>query len=47
MLDVIEEFNHRFSVPFELSVDNQDDVILREDALYKFTFKDHQGSKSS
>lgn len=46
-LDVIEEFNHRFSVPFELSVDNQDDVILREDAPnIKFTFKDHQGAKA-
>lgn len=46
-LDVIEEFNCRFSVPFELSVDNQDDVILREDAPnIKFTFKDRQGAKT-
>lgn len=46
-LDVIEEFNHRFSVPFELSVDNQDDVILREDAPnIKFTFRDKQGAKA-
>lgn len=45
-LDVIIEFNRRFSVPFELSVDNQDDVILRAEAPnIKFTFRDKQGAK--
>jgi hypothetical protein len=38
---VIEEFNKRFSVPFKLSVDNQDDVILKsESPSIKFIFED-------
>ena len=46
-LDVIEEFNRRFSVPFELSVDNQDDVILRAEAPnIKFTFRDRHEAKT-
>lgn len=46
-LDVIEEFNRRFSVPFELSVDNQEDVILRAEAPnIKFTFRDRHEAKT-
>ena len=38
---VIDEFNKRFSVPFKLSVDNQDDVILKsEGPNIKFVFED-------
>ncbi|MGE5435581.1 MAG: hypothetical protein ACM3O3_00010 [Syntrophothermus sp.] len=45
--DVIYEFNKRFSVPFQLSVDNQDEVILKSEAPnIKFTFKDFDGSSS-
>lgn len=42
---VIAEFNKRFSVPFKLSVDNQDDVILKsEGPNIKFEFTDPDGS---
>jgi len=38
---VIDEFNKRFSVPFKLSVDNQEDVILKsEGPNIKFVFED-------
>lgn len=43
--EVIEVFNSRFSVPFLLSIDNQDDVILKsETPSIKFTFKDRDNS---
>jgi hypothetical protein len=43
---VIDIFNKRFSVPFQLSVDNQEDVILKSDGpSIKFTFKDSDNSK--
>lgn len=46
-LDVIEEFNRRFSVPFQLAVDNQSDVILKSEApSIKFTFNDTRGNKT-
>ncbi|OFY86680.1 MAG: hypothetical protein A3F72_15700 [Bacteroidetes bacterium RIFCSPLOWO2_12_FULL_35_15] len=42
---VIQEFNRRFFVPFKLSVDNQEDVILRsEGPSIKFVFQDSSGS---
>ena len=45
--NVIDIFNKRFSVPFQLSVDNQEDVILKSDApSIKFTFKDSESSKA-
>jgi hypothetical protein len=45
--EVIEVFNSRFSVPFQLSVDNQDDVILKSEAPnIKFTFKDGDSSSA-
>lgn len=38
---VIDEFNNRFSVPFKLSVDNQEDVILKsEGPNIKFVFEE-------
>jgi hypothetical protein len=40
-LSVIEEFNKRFFVPFNLSVENQEDVILKSDLpSIKFIFND-------
>ncbi|MEI6122327.1 MAG: hypothetical protein WCQ95_01740 [Bacteroidota bacterium] len=40
-LNVIEEFNKRFFVPFKLSVENQEDVILKSDLpSIKFVFHD-------
>ena len=40
-INVIAEFNRRFFVPFTLSVENQEDVILRsEGPSIKFTFRD-------
>jgi hypothetical protein len=40
-IDVINEFNKRFFVPFKLFVDNQDDVILRSELpIIKFVFHD-------
>lgn len=42
-LNVIEIFNKRFSVPFKLSVRNQDDVILKRDIpAISFIFKDQE-----
>jgi len=43
-ISVIEIFNKRFSVPFYLEVDNQSDVILKDDIpSIKFVFKDSKG----
>lgn len=43
---VIEIFNRRFSVPFKLSVENQEDVILKsEGPNIKFTFTDEAQEK--
>jgi len=40
---VIEEFNRRFSVPFKLKVENQEDVILKSEAPnIKFDFIENQ-----
>jgi len=40
---VIEEFNRRFSVPFKLKVENQEDVILKSEAPnIKFDFVESQ-----
>jgi hypothetical protein len=45
--EAIDEFNKRFFVPFKLSVDNQDDVILKSKSPnIKFTFKDFDDSSS-
>lgn len=42
-LNVIDIFNKRFSVPFKLSVNNQDDVILKRDIpTIAFIFKDQE-----
>ena len=44
---VIEIFNKRFDVPFELSVENQEDVILKsEGPNIKFTFTEVSQSKT-
>lgn len=44
---VIDIFNRRFSVPFHLSVDNQEDVILKSvGPSIKFEFEDSERSKS-
>lgn len=44
---VIEEFNSRFFVPFKLSVDNQEDVILKSELpSIKFNFEDFDESTS-
>lgn len=43
-IQVIEIFNKRFSVPFVLEVENQDDVILKSEIpSIKFVFKDSGG----
>jgi energy-coupling factor transporter ATP-binding protein EcfA2 len=43
---VIDIFNKRFSVPFILSIKNQDDVILKSNApAVEFLFKDSEGEK--
>ena len=46
---VVDEFNKRFSVPFEVSVENQDDVILKEEVpKLKFEYKDsYTGEKKT
>ncbi len=45
--NVIEEFNKRFSVPFKLSIGNQDQVILKSQApVVEFNFVDQNGEKS-
>lgn len=42
---VIEEFNRRFSVPFKLKVENQEDVILKSEAPnIKFDFVESQNT---
>ena len=44
--EVIEIFNDRFDVPFELSIENQEDVILKnEGPNIKFAFKEADESK--
>jgi DNA-binding transcriptional regulator YhcF (GntR family) len=44
---VIDEFNERFSVPFKLSVGNQEQVILNSQApIVQFEFNDHNGNKN-
>ena len=43
--NVIEEFNRRFSVPFKLKVENQEDVILKSEAPnIKFDFVESQNT---
>lgn len=45
---VLAEFNERFSVPFVVTMENQEDVILRRDApSVKFRFKDRDGKERS
>ena len=34
--EVTEQFNNRFKVPFEIKIENQADVILKEDVLVVF-----------
>lgn len=47
-LNVINIFNKRFSVPFKLSIQNQDDVILKSDIpIVKFEFEDSSGEKAT
>jgi len=42
---VVDTFNERFTVPFKLSVNNQDDVILNNQApTIQFEFNDGRGS---
>ena len=44
---VIDEFNKRFSVPFKLSIGNQEQVILNSEApIVQFEFNDENGRKS-
>ena len=44
-LSVLEEFNKRFFVPFKLTVDNQEDVILKSELpRIKFIFDDGKGT---
>lgn len=44
---VIDEFNKRFSVPFVLSIGNQEQVILKSEApVIQFEFVDQNGRKS-
>jgi energy-coupling factor transporter ATP-binding protein EcfA2 len=46
-MSVIDTFNKRFSVPFKLAVQNQDDVILKRDVpSIVFVFKDADGEAS-
>ncbi|MER8758085.1 phage infection protein [Mesorhizobium sp. M0976] len=46
-LEVIDIFNERFSVPFVVRMDNQDDVILRSEApIIKFDFKDSENGNT-
>ena len=45
---VLAEFNERFSVPFVVRMENQEDVILRRDApSVKFRFKDRDGTEKA
>lgn len=42
--DIIEIYNQRFYVPFKVSIENQDDVILKQSAANLiFSYKDAQG----
>ena len=42
---VVEIFNKRFSVPFRIEIDNQEDVILKSEIpILKFIFRDHENS---
>lgn len=44
--EVLAEFNSRFSVPFIVTMENQHDVILREQApSVRFRFKGHDGTE--
>jgi len=45
---VIEEFNNRFSVPFTVTMENQDDVILKKQApSIGFRFNNPDGTKTA
>lgn len=45
--EVIEIFNQRFSIPFKVSIQNQDQVILKEKApMLKFEFIDNKDSRT-
>lgn len=45
---VLAEFNERFSVPFVVTMENQEDVILREEApSVQFRFKDRDGTEKA
>lgn len=45
---VLAEFNERFSVPFVVTMENQEDVILRAEApSVKFRFKDRNGTEKA
>jgi energy-coupling factor transporter ATP-binding protein EcfA2 len=45
---VLAEFNERFSVPFVVTMENQEDVILRSEApSVAFRFKDRDGTKKA
>jgi hypothetical protein len=47
-IDVINIFNERFSVPFLVRMDNQEDVILRSDApIIRFDFLEDPNDKDS
>jgi hypothetical protein len=47
-LNVINIFNTRFSVPFILTVENQDDVILKQEVpSISFVFKEASGNEAS
>lgn len=46
--EVIEIFNQRFAVPFVVSIDNQEDVILKSDApIIRFDFLEDADDKDS
>jgi hypothetical protein len=43
-MSVVKEFNNRFIVPFRLKVENQEEVILRQEVpVLKFLFKESRG----
>lgn len=45
---VLEEFNNRFSVPFTVTMENQDDVILKKQApSIAFRFNNADGTKTA
>lgn len=44
-LDIINIYKQRFFVPFDVSISNQEDVILKQDAAnLDFSYKDSQGN---